>query len=407
MNILFISPNSPEVSIGGIERYIDDLITYCQNKEGRFIFLLPPAEKIRYSSNKNIKIYRKSFLDLSYRKRKSSGEKDVPQKEIREKSRMFFDFLLNLLKTEKIDIVSAQNFHVGLPPAFSLMLNMACFSQKIPLVLRLHSFPSKEIHENIINQLLWEKIICVSKSVAGDCFQKGTDVNKLATQHLGVDLNEFKPTNNKNWLKDQFNLAKDTKIILTASRIIQGPKEILKEKGILNLIIAFSKLSGRFENLKLVIAIGKAPKRLQKEFLDATEKLKGFIKLHNLENKVFYKTFDLNSMPLVYNGADIFVLASENETLGQVYIEAMACGNPVIGTKTGGVPEIISDNYNGFLILPNDPSILSQKIELLIKNHSNLKKKFKNRGLKTVQKRFSSKHQLDKLFNSFKILVNN
>ena len=55
-------------------------------------------------------------------------------------------------------------------------------------------------------------------------------------------------------------------------------------------------------------------------------------------------------MPKVYAGADIFVMASENETFGQVFTEAMAAGTPVIGTNVGGIPEIISENKTGFLI---------------------------------------------------------
>jgi len=404
MNILFISPNSPEISVGGVERYVKNLINFCQKKEGRFDFLLPSNGKETSGQKGNVTIYRKDFLSLSYRKRKGTGGKRTPQKEIQKKSSDFFEFLLNLFKEQKIDIVSAQNFHLGLPPAYSLMLNMACFSNKIPMILRVHSFATKTIHEEILNQLLWDKIVCVSKSVAGDCFKKGTDINKLTTKYLGVDTREFRSGLDKSWLKRELALSNKDKIILCASRIILGFKEILKEKGILNLIESFSKLTPRYENLKLVIAVATPPERLMKEFRDSLEKLKGFIKLHDVEGKVIYRTFKLGQMPLVYVGSDIFILPSENETLGQVYIEAMACGVPVIGTKAGGVPEIISHEYNGFLIQPNDASILTQKIEVLVKNQE-LRKTFIRRGLKTVETKFSTEKQFNELFNYFGRLV--
>ena len=195
-------------------------------------------------------------------------------------------------------------------------------------------------------------------------------------------------------------ISPEDKIILTATRIIQGRKNILKEKGIINLMQAFSKLAPRYPNLKLLIAVGKPPDHLKNEFDQAYEMLLGYIKLHNIESQAIVKMFKLNEMPEVYRESDIFVLPSENETFGQVFIESMACGLPVIGTKVGGVPEIISDSYNGYLIPPNDSSILAQKIEKLM-NDKKTRDRFSRAGLKTVQDKFTSKKQF---FNFMKTL---
>ena len=82
--------------------------------------------------------------------------------------------------------------------------------------------------------------------------------------------------------------------------------------------------------------------------------LSGYLKVHHIESQTILKIFDLDEMPSVYKGADMFVLPAEmNETFGQVFIEAMSCGIPVIGAQTGGIPEIISDSYNGFLVPPD------------------------------------------------------
>jgi len=404
MKILFISPNSPKISIGGIERYIKNLIQFCRYLDNdEFLFLLPSNGKEYFEQKGKVTILEKNFLSLPYRKRRSLENKKMSSKEVSRKSKDFFNFLLSLLRREKIDLVSAQNFHLGLPPAYSLMLNMACFSNQTPVVLRIHSFSKKPIHEEVINQLLWKKVICVSKSVAGDCFQKGTDINKLTTNYLGVDTNGFSPNLDKTWLKRRLSLSTKNRVILLASRLITGPRESLKEKGILDMIETFSKVSPRYSDLRLVIAAAKPPKRLMKEFDEAREKLNGFVKLHNVEGKVLCRTFSLEQMPRVYSGADVFALPSENETFGQVYIEAMACATPVIGTKVGGVPEIITDGYDGFLIPPNDPSLLAQKVEELI-NNQNLKKQFTQNALGTISKKFSAQKQFGRLFARFEKL---
>ena len=201
-------------------------------------------------------------------------------------------------------------------------------------------------------------------------------------------------------LREKLNLLSENKIVLTATRIIHGRRNILKKKGVINLIQSFSKLSPRYPKLRLLIAVGKPPDNLKNEFDQAYKMLLGYIRLHNIEAKTIVKMFKLNEMPEVYGGSDVFALPSENETFGQVFIEAMSCGLPVIGTKVGGIPEIISDSYNGFLIPPNDSSILAQMLEKLINDRST-RNRFIRAGTKTVEDKFTSEKQF---FNFMKTL---
>lgn len=60
------------------------------------------------------------------------------------------------------------------------------------------------------------------------------------------------------------------------------------------------------------------------------------------------------------NLMDIFVLASINEGMGMVLLEAMACAKAVIATRTGGIPEIIEDGHNGILVPPGDAGALAR-----------------------------------------------
>ena len=395
MNVLFVSRNSPFESIGGIERYLNNLIAYYKINSQSQLFLMLPTDKPSYvENNGNITFLFDNSLHLS--RNYSVAKKETPVK-----AQIFAQKITQIIKENRIDIICAENFHTDLPPAYSLLLNMVTMSQKIPTILRLHSFSNTELQTELINQLKWDNISCVSKSIAGDCYQKGTDINYLSTHYLGVDTNEFN-IDEKNIfnLKKQLNLPENSKIILTATRILRGRNNILKEKGIINLIESFSKLSPRYPNLKLLIAIGKPPESLNNEFNIAYELLQGYIQLHNVQDHTILKTFTLNEMPDVYRGSDIFVLPSENETFGQVFIEAMSCGLPVIGTKVGGIPEIISDSYNGYLIPVDDSSILAQKIERLM-NDRTTRDGFIKAGLKTVKEKFTAEQQF---FNFNKIL---
>jgi len=62
---------------------------------------------------------------------------------------------------------------------------------------------------------------------------------------------------------------------------------------------------------------------------------------------------------------DIFVLPSLSEGLGIALLEAMALEKPLIGTRVGGIPEIIENEKNGYLVSPGKPEELAEKIFLL------------------------------------------
>lgn len=77
-----------------------------------------------------------------------------------------------------------------------------------------------------------------------------------------------------------------------------------------------------------------------------------------------------DKVPLWLNAADILVLPSLNEGRPNVILEAMACEIPVVATSVGGIPEIVHDHKNGFLVAPKDPLVLAERLSILIKNPS-------------------------------------
>ena len=69
----------------------------------------------------------------------------------------------------------------------------------------------------------------------------------------------------------------------------------------------------------------------------------------------------------------IVVVPSLSEPLGVVVIEAMACGVPVIGSNTGGIPDMIKHGYNGWLVKPNNPKSLANLIDRVLSQEDDLK----------------------------------
>ena len=85
--------------------------------------------------------------------------------------------------------------------------------------------------------------------------------------------------------------------------------------------------------------------------------------------------------------SDIFVLPSEYEGLGLVLLEAMSSKTPIIASKSSAIPEVIQNNYNGYLFQKNNSRNLAQKLFLI--EDKNTQKKFKKNGTVFLKKKFN------------------
>jgi len=73
-----------------------------------------------------------------------------------------------------------------------------------------------------------------------------------------------------------------------------------------------------------------------------------------------------DTMAGIYADADCLVHPALNEAFGQVLTEAMACGLPIAATRTGGIPQIVKDGQNGWLVPPADPDALAGVLRRVI-----------------------------------------
>jgi len=88
---------------------------------------------------------------------------------------------------------------------------------------------------------------------------------------------------------------------------------------------------------------------------------------YNIDEKVqFFGEIPFESMPEVYQGADLFVLPSFLETFGIPLIEAMASGVPVIAANSTSCPEVVGDA--GILFDPTNPGELAEKITMVLRD---------------------------------------
>jgi glycosyltransferase involved in cell wall biosynthesis len=150
------------------------------------------------------------------------------------------------------------------------------------------------------------------------------------------------------------------RVILTVGRWLATERY----KGMDTLITALPRLLTQRPEVQLVLA-GSGDDRAWLE--DLAEQ--------NGVNRHVHFLTDLNYAELAacYSSCEIFALPSKGEGFGLVYLEAMACGKPVIGGAHGGAPEIIEDGVTGYLVPHGDPMQLATSLETLLADPTNAK----------------------------------
>ncbi|MCL5411603.1 MAG: glycosyltransferase family 4 protein [Patescibacteria group bacterium] len=188
-------------------------------------------------------------------------------------------------------------------------------------------------------------------------FQKLTDISedKLTVIPNGVDIKEIQSVTEKE-IKEfkKKNIDPAKKLILFVGRIVLA-------KGIDTLIEAVNKLSDQKIQVLIIGPVGD---------IEYYQRLKKLISDYNLVNTVFIKEFSRREVLIAFHACDVFVLPTRGEVFGIVLAEAMACEKPVIGSRVGGIPDLIKDGVTGYLFESENSEDLAQKISDVLNNSS-------------------------------------
>ena len=111
-----------------------------------------------------------------------------------------------------------------------------------------------------------------------------------------------------------------------------------------------------------------------------------------------------------YTAADIFVLPSivdrkgDTEGLGVVLLEANACKTPVIGSGVGGIPDVIRDGENGYLVEQKKSQDLAEKI-MKLAGDEKLRKQMGDTGRLIIEEYFNWNHQVKRIMQIYDSLL--
>jgi len=220
----------------------------------------------------------------------------------------------------------------------------------------------KDMTNNLVeNRKQLVKIIntYVDKLIVNSKFSKsryewiGIDENKMIIASGGVDTKLFVPTEKNS----------DTLNILTCARLVDF-------KGIDRSIKAVYRLSKKYSNLKYtILGDGKLRDELQ-QLIDRLEMTDKIIitgaKTHE-ETSKYYQNADIYLQLSVYverieRGSSY----THTDTMGRTFCEASSCGNAIIASRVGGIPEMVTDQKTGLLVDPDNEEDIDQALNYFL-----------------------------------------
>lgn len=181
----------------------------------------------------------------------------------------------------------------------------------------------------------------------------------------GVDLNDFYVAD-ENQIKNyklKYGLDENKYMILC-------PRRWAPTKGIIYLIKAIGILKDTDVSDKFqAVFIGND----YEDYPEYKQEIMKFISEHNLEKYIkLLGNIEYENMNKITVASDVIVIPSLMEAVSLSMLESMSCGKIVVGSNTGGIPEVIKDNQNGFLVKKADEVALSDRLYEIIKTYNEL-----------------------------------
>lgn len=198
-----------------------------------------------------------------------------------------------------------------------------------------------------------DRILCNSDAIR-DRF-KGNP--KAITIINGVNFEVFDRSLSGQTARDEFGIPADARVVGITSRLEP-------EKGHDCFLRAAARILERVPEAWFMI-VGKA-------FVDVEQReaaLRGLARELGVAHRTTFTGFR-SDIPDLLAAMDVFVLAADAEPCGRVLFEAMAMGKPIVGTNTGGTPEIVADRETGILFPPGRDDLLADQVAALCQDEA-------------------------------------
>jgi glycosyltransferase involved in cell wall biosynthesis len=197
-----------------------------------------------------------------------------------------------------------------------------------------------------------ERFVAMSRRIRDELREAGVDPRRIALIPHGVDTARFRPiadASERDTVRARLALPRAATLAVYTGRLLRG-------KGLETLLEAFAVVARERSDVALLLVGSGAGQSLSVE----DELRRRASELALAERVIFAGRSERVESWL--QAADIFVFPSQFEALGISLLEAAACGLPAIGSRTGGIVDVIEDGGSGLLVPPGDVRALAQAL---------------------------------------------
>ena len=195
---------------------------------------------------------------------------------------------------------------------------------------------------------LYDKIITISEGIREVLISNRIPPRKITCVHSAVDMDLYGQTCDRDWFLREFGLKEGSRVCGTVAQLID-------RKGHRFLIRAIPEILKAIPDA-VFLFFGKGP---------VEDQLKSQCRELGIEKHVHFTGFR-GDLDRIMGCLDIVIHPALMEGLGVSLLQAAAAGIPIVGTRVGGIPEIIRDGVNGYLIPPsNVQSITDTVVKIL------------------------------------------
>jgi glycosyltransferase involved in cell wall biosynthesis len=389
LNVAHLHWGFPPI-IGGVETHLTIILPEMVRMGHNVSLLTGSVEGVggRYDYE-GVDITRTPLMDLNWLyKRGLQGLED-------EVHQVFFDFFQRV----KPDVIHAHNMNY-FSPMHARTLEKLARARGVPLIVTAHNVWDDVLFLELTHKINWAHTIAVSHFIKKEIIGAGVDDREITVIHHGVDEEKFNTDIESGNILDKYPQLKNRKIIFHPARMGLA-------KGCDISIKAMNFVRYKYPDAILVLAGSK-------NIIDwgATQQkdiayMVNLIKHFKLEKNILIDVYSIEEIKELYALSDVCLYPSSvSEPFGLTMLEAMATGKPIVVTNAGGMPEIIKDGINGFVIPVRDFELLAAKINTLLEDKK-LRRRLGYTGREMVESQYTKERVTrDTLSVYKKVLVN-
>jgi glycosyltransferase involved in cell wall biosynthesis len=246
----------------------------------------------------------------------------------------------------------------------------------VPLVITFHALGKvRRLHQKEADRFpdarlsIEVRIVEMADRILAECPQDEQDQIELYQADparirivpCGFDETEMSPIA-KRQARNRLDLDPHERIVLHVGRMVP-------RKGVDNVIRGFARLVHEHQIQARLVVVGGESDEPDPRLTPEIGRLQAIARREAVAQRVLFvgrKGRDV--LRYYYSAADVFVTTPWYEPFGITPLEAMACGTPVVGSNVGGVKFTVLDGQTGFLVPPNDPRRLGERLATLYRN---------------------------------------